>query len=223
MAKKKESYFWTSYSDLMTSLFFIMLTLFILTVVLLNQRMRATQDELDKIKTIQNSTKELERKDGYFEYNEEYEKFALKIDVFFPVLQTSFDYLSDECKDELSKAGDEVVRFLDRHKENKYLLIIEGQASKNSQNWMHQNYQLSFDRAKNLMIFWLPKFKKYWHDDLDPLSLPNKVENCEIQIAGSGDGRLNINSMRDKFQEEKNQRFLIYIIPKNIMRDDEKN
>lgn len=223
MAKKKESYFWTSYSDLMTSLFFIMLTLFILTVVLLNQRMRATQDELDKIKTIQNSTKELERKDGYFEYNEEYEKFALKIDVFFPVGQTSFDYLTDECKNELSEAGKQVVDFLNNHKENKYLLIIEGQASQNSQNYMHQNYQLSFDRAKNLMIFWLPKFKKYWDDEKDPQYLPNKVENCEIQIAGSGDGRLNINSMRNKFEEEKNQRFLIYIIPKNIMRDDEKN
>ena len=66
MAKNRESYFWTSYSDLMTSLFFIMLTLFILTVVLLNQRMKATVNELEQIKAIQESTKELEQKNGYF-------------------------------------------------------------------------------------------------------------------------------------------------------------
>ena len=77
MAKNRESYFWTSYSDLMTSLFFIMLTLFILTVVLLNQRMKATVNELEQIKAIQESTKELEQKNGYFEYKEEYEKYSL--------------------------------------------------------------------------------------------------------------------------------------------------
>ena len=66
MAKNRESYFWTSYSDLMTSLFFIMLTLFILTVVLLNQRMKATVNELEQIKAIQESTKELEQKKWVF-------------------------------------------------------------------------------------------------------------------------------------------------------------
>lgn len=81
---------------------------------------------------------------------------------------------------------------------------------------MDKNYQLSFERAKNLMKFWLPKFKVV-HPGEDPLDAPMLVKNCEIQIAGSGDGRLNVSSMRDSI-EEKNQRFLIYIIPKNIMR-----
>ena len=67
MKRKKESYFWTSYSDLMTSLFFIMLTLFVLTVVLLNRRMQATADELKNIKEIVNSTKELD-KSQHFDY-----------------------------------------------------------------------------------------------------------------------------------------------------------
>ena len=57
MKRKKESYFWTSYSDLMTSLFFIMLVLFILTVVLLNKRMQATTAELEAIKEVVNSTR----------------------------------------------------------------------------------------------------------------------------------------------------------------------
>ena len=34
MKEKRESYFWTSYADLMTSLFFVMLVLFALAVTL---------------------------------------------------------------------------------------------------------------------------------------------------------------------------------------------
>ena len=50
MAQKKESFFWTSYSDLMTSLFFVMLVLFILVIVLLHKRMEATEAQLQEIK-----------------------------------------------------------------------------------------------------------------------------------------------------------------------------
>ena len=42
MKKGKESFFWTSYSDLMTSLFIIMLVLFVLVIVLLHKRMEST-------------------------------------------------------------------------------------------------------------------------------------------------------------------------------------
>lgn len=207
MAKRRESFFWTSYSDLMTSLFFIMLTLFILTVVLLNQRMKTTEAELNKIKAIQESTKELDKPNGYFEYKKEYEKYALKIDVFFPRNEKDFSFLSPSCKDSLDRAGEEIVSFLKKHSDNKYLLIIEGQASMDSENMMDWNYMLSFERAKNLMKYWLIDKKKSFGN------------NCEVQIAGSGDGRLNVDSMRDPINE-KNQRFLIYIIPKNIMRNE---
>lgn len=205
MAQKRESFFWTSYSDMMTSLFFIMLTLFVLTIVLLGQRMRATERELAHIKAIEQSTRDLSGR--YFFYNEEYEKYVLRIDVFFPELQSDFGFLSAECKDSLDKAGDEIAGFMRRHSDGKYLLIVEGQASANSEAWTDRNYQLSFDRAKNLMRFWLADCHKDFGD------------NCEVQIAGSGDGRLNIKSMRNPV-EVRNQRFLIYIIPKNIIPDE---
>lgn len=209
MSKKKESFFWTSYSDLMTSLFFIMLTLFILVVVLLNQRNAFTKAKLDRIEAIQKSTQELDRKDGYFEYNQKYEKYSLKINVFFPELQTEFSYLSPACKDSLRRAGGEIVKFLTKHNANKYLLIVEGQASRNSEMWMLRNYDLSFKRAMNLMDFWLNSCQLNFGD------------NCEVQIAGSGDGRLNRNSMREPLSRERfNQRFLIYIIPKNILHEE---
>lgn len=209
MSKKKESFFWTSYSDLMTSLFFIMLTLFVLVVVLLNQRNAFTKAKLERIEAIQKSTQELDRQNGYFEYNRQYEKYSLKINVFFPELQTDFAYLSPSCKDSLRRAGEEIVSFLTKHSQNKYLLIVEGQASRNSEKWMLRNYDLSFKRAMNLMDYWLNTCR---------LQFGN---NCEVQIAGSGDGRLNRNSMREPVSRERfNQRFLIYIIPKNILHEE---
>ena len=204
MANKKESFFWTSYSDLMTSLFFIMMVLFVLVMVLLYKRMQVTQDKLDEIKRIELSTKDLSKK--YFAYNSQYEKYVLKVNVFFPELESNFHMLSYETRNQLQDAGESVDSFLIKHKENKYLLIVEGQASMNGPKWMDRNYDLSFQRAKNLI--------KFWQYDCN-LNFP---DNVEIQIAGSGDGRLNKNSMRDPV-ELKNQRFLIHIIPKNIFKE----
>lgn len=62
MAHKQESYFWTSYSDLMTSLFFVMLVLFVLASAMLKnkideaeRRKEATERELAKIREIEES------------------------------------------------------------------------------------------------------------------------------------------------------------------------
>lgn len=74
--KQKESFFWTSYSDLMTSLFFIMLVLFVLVIVLLHKRMEATERELAEIKLVQKSTEDLSKQ--YFEYNPFYKKLKFR-------------------------------------------------------------------------------------------------------------------------------------------------
>lgn len=207
MSNKKESFFWTSYSDLMTSLFFIMLVLFILVIVLLHKRMEVREQYIDKVEQAVNSVKDLDKDKDYFEYNEVYEKYVLKVDVFFPMRVYDIDALSPECQDSLETAGRKIVDFLDRHRETKYLLIVEGQASMNSEAWSEFNYNLSSQRAQSLMRFWLETKHLNFGD------------NCEVQIAGSGDGRLNIKSMRHPI-EEKNQRFLIHILPKNIFKDD---
>ncbi len=99
--------------------------------------MEVTENKLEEIKRVEQSTRELNKKDGYFEYNEKYEKYVLRIDIFFPELQTNFAYLTPGCKDSLDRAGDEVVAFLKRHQDTKYLLIVEGQASRNSHSMRH--------------------------------------------------------------------------------------
>jgi len=224
MAERKESFFWTSYSDLMTSLFFIMLTLFILVIVLLHKRMETTEKQLEEIKKVVESTKKLGQSQ-YFDYKQEYKKYVLNVRCFFQQSKSSLIDLQTDTAS-LRKAGVEIEQFLSRN-ENKYLLIIEGQASRNSINQTELNYSLSFQRALTLMKFW----KDECHIDFGT--------NCEIQIAGSGDGRYNFGYtggentyrfeeldktlMRERGEKEiENQRFVIHIIPKNIIEDAEK-
>ena len=227
MAEKKESFFWTSYSDLMTSLFFIMLTLFVLVIVLLNKRMAATIQELEDIKMVQNSTKELDKSD-YFTYREDYKKYVLDVYSYFPQGKWEYkDMKSDTGR--LRMAGMEIRDFFSAHTDTQYLMIIEGQASRNSAAQTQLNYSLSFQRALTLMGFWKDICKIDFGD------------NCEIQIAGSGDGRYNFgytgeNDLQDpRFKvldallmrergshENLNQRFIIHIIPKNIFPDETK-
>ena len=213
MKKGKESFFWTSYSDLMTSLFIIMLVLFVLVIVLLNKRMESTiiernqlENILKEITKVEASTRDLEGK--YFTYNKEYEKFIININCHFPVDKYDINLLDADTRDKLMDAGQQVKDFLIRHSENQYLVIVEGQASANSEAWTEYNYNLSFQRALSLIKFWATNPKVKFSD-----------KNCELQIAGSGDGRLSAKTMRDPINE-KNQRFLIYIIPKNIIKKD---
>ncbi len=208
MNQKKESFFWTSYSDLMTSLFFVMLVLFILVIVLLHKRMEATEAQLQEIKKVEQSTKDLSR--DYFKYRPDYKKYVLTIQVRYPTGKSDINDIISFDKEEqlyqLAEAGREIQNFLKTHKENQYILIIEGQASKDDYLY---NYELSYQRALALM--------KYWIEDSNILF----GKNCEILISGSGDGKLDTHSMRETYDEKENQRFLIHIIPKNIFENNE--
>lgn len=206
MAEKRESFFWTSYSDLMTSLFFIMLTLFVLVIVLLHKRMEATERQLEEIKKVEASTKDLNPK--YFNYRPEYKKYVLNIEVKFPTGRGNINEIDAAKLEPLYEAGKEIQQFIANHENNQYLLIIEGQAS-DLKDGYKRNYELSYERALGLIRYWMQirglQFGK----------------NCEIQIAGSGDGEIATHSMREK-EEVKNQRFLIHVLPKNIIKDEEK-
>ncbi len=200
---KKESFFWTSYSDLMTSLFFVMLVLFVLTIALLHRKMvdieterKATQAQLDKIQEIEEAVNRIDS--SYFDYNKVYKKHVLKIRVNFPIGVSNIGVIDDYTQNELKKAGRSIQNSLKKisqeYPDIQYLLVIEGQASKD--NYIH-NYELSYKRALALHDFWNS----------------NNIDfgkNCEVLISGSGIG----GNLREKNDESKNQRFLIHIVPK---------
>jgi ABC-type Mn2+/Zn2+ transport system permease subunit len=50
---KKNNIFWISYSDLLTSLFFVMLVLFVVTIGYLNNNLETTEKKLNEIKSIE--------------------------------------------------------------------------------------------------------------------------------------------------------------------------
>ena len=171
--------------------------------------MEATEQQLLEIRKIEASTKDLS--DEYFYYRKKKKKYVLTIEARYKAGEYDLNDISVSDKDsQLNKlygAGKEIQRFLDNHSDTQYLLIIEGQASRDNYQY---NYELSYQRALGLMKFWI---------DEKGIEFGN---NCEILISGSGDGKLNTHSMREQ-DEKENQRFLIHILPKNIFENDKDN
>lgn len=59
MSKQKKSLFWASYADLMTSMFFIMLTLFVASSILLSKKGKEWRDMYYQSEDQKNSCREL--------------------------------------------------------------------------------------------------------------------------------------------------------------------
>ena len=210
MAKgNKKSLFWTSYSDLMTSLFFTLLVLFVVAIIAMGRALK--KQMIYKLQLKQKSIRFIILKIAYkilivkwFEYNELHKKHVLKIDVSFPIGQSEITHIPLEKREELYSAGLAIDQFL-RHAEEeygesvKYLLIIEGQASNDG---FTGNFDLSYQRALSLYRY----FQINRHLDL-------KRQNCEVLVCGSGtEGALR--AYPDNASNTKNQRFLIHILPK---------
>lgn len=209
MAKdKKESFFWTSYSDLMTSLFFVMLVLFVLAIILLHNKMvdiekdkDATEAQLAKITELNKSIERID--ENYFDYDSVYKRHTLKdISVSFRARSSDIYDIPISDRERLLEAGNAIIRFMrtaiDSIPDAKYLLIVEGQSSRDSYS---KNNELSYERALSLVKFW-----KDGGVSFDGLP-------CELIISGSGCN----SSFRiepDITGNSKNQRFVIHIIPK---------
>lgn len=194
---KKNNFFWPSYADLMTSLFFIMLVLYVLTFVVLKNQQRATEEQLKKITEMQAAVKELPEK--YFAYDSIYKRFSLTRNIEFEIQD---DNIKPYYIEYLVNVGKSIKVLIDtlklkyKDQDIKYVVLVEGMASKDS---YIDNYALSYRRALSL--------KKLWEDAniyLDP-------SICELQIAGSGIG--GVGRFPD-YENERNQRILIQIIPK---------
>jgi outer membrane protein OmpA-like peptidoglycan-associated protein len=197
MKGRASDYFWPSFTDLMTSLFFIMLVLYVLTFLKLSYQQKATEQQLRKIKEIQAAVKELPRE--YFQYDSVYKRFSLVQNVEF---ETGKDVLKPRYKDYLTNVGRSIRNLIDTLKSKyagqdiKYVVIIEGMASNDI---YEDNFPLSYKRAWAVLKCWDDKNIK-----LDP-------NVCEIQVSGSGTGGI---GRYPANEEIKNQRILIQIVPK---------
>jgi len=195
---KKSNFFWASYADLMTSLFFIMLVLFVLVIAMMKRQQKATEQQLKNIKEVQAAVKELPKE--YFAYDSIYKRFSLKNNIEFRINTDYFKNKSDEKY--LVNVGKSIKKLIDnlgkkyKDQDIRYIVLIEGMTSNDPYS---KNYELSYIRALAV--------KKLW--DNNNIRLNPAV--CEIQITGSGTGGVGRFS---KNSDRKNQRILIQVIPK---------
>lgn len=222
---KKNSAFWPSYVDIMTTLFAIMLILFAVSYARFKSQARDLEKTVAQLQVTTGKYNELQKMlaiiknadERYFDYNEEYIKNIFKLSINYQRGEFDLNKLEQDrlgeyaeanrLRSELIEAGKvikETIRQLqasDMTKQKiKYLVVIEGQASADGYNVndYFNNDVLSYQRALALHRFWSSH-------GIDFKSMPN----CELVICGSGEGGV----PRDMTNETKNQRFLIHIVP----------
>lgn len=214
--KRRQDSFWLSYSDLMTSLFFIMLVLFIVCII----KMKGTQNELtdllgktqatveqyENVLQLENQFKELS-KSSTLRYDEKQKTFIAKDFEGIEIFEHESAVIKPEYLETVDKVGCDLNALLSKlYKSNSnfnYLLVIEGNAANSYQNPMpiDKEYTYNLSYARSLALYY--RWTKYDNIDL-------RQYNTEIQICGSGLNGIN----RDKENENNNKRFVIQIIPK---------
>lgn len=228
MSDGSEDFFWPSFTDLMTSLFFIVLVLYILTVAMLKNSQQAMsmvvvaqEQQLRIIRTVEENLEPLQRDSTTFIYDPEYKRYQLAFDVHFGVSRKDITPLGIESYsktivqiDKLAKKLESLVNSLRDQKQQdsslaniSYLMVVSGSASDLPGDDVYRNYLLSYERALALHLYWKNKLGI----DFDS---PQYHDIIEFQIAGNGIGGVGRIPGLDLSEEKKNQRFLINVIPK---------
>lgn len=210
--------FWPSYVDIMTTLFAIMLVLFVVSYSrfkIKEVELKKLADKYNEIKAIYKAVENIDS--TYFEFNSEYIKHIFRIQVTYQKGAFSLHQLqaditnkseADFLRQKIISAGLEVKRTIEHLQRNdsvqniKYLVVIEGQASADGyyvDDW-HNNDVLSYQRALEL--------HKFWQNSEESIDF-SEMDRCELVISGSGMKGV----PRDPYKEENNQRFLIHIVP----------
>ncbi len=203
MTGKGSGFFWPSFTDLMTSLFFIMLVLYVLTYLKLTNQQRATEQQLREIKRVQEAVKALPSE--YFIYDPLNQRYKLNLNVNFASNSSNINDLDEIVLVDLLKAGKSISTLLKQlnntNSKVSYLLIVEGNTQRSYDNYLKMpdvGYNLSYKRALSLV--------NYWQDNgLDF----TEISNCELMIVGSG----YFGKARDT-NEDENRKFTIQITPK---------
>ncbi|MEN7546828.1 hypothetical protein AAG747_02835 [Rapidithrix thailandica] len=156
-------------------------------------RLYVLEQEYRKLMEIEQAISKLDPQ--YFEYQAQYKRHILKTQVQFA---TGKAQIQSQYHEMLKSAGMELkalIDSLDVETNVKYMLVIEGSASKDR---YERNYELSYERAMQLYELWKKQGIEFNQDII------------QVIIAGSGTGGVG----RVVGDEKKNQRFIIQIIPK---------
>jgi len=230
MKKKNGDIFWMSFSDLMTSLFFVVLVLYLLTYVMLKKEQDKLinivddlEQKLEVYNLVEQNLKPLKENTNLFRYEENHKRFTLAFNVNFELSQ--FEIKEGKLKNfeatagKIESVGKELQNTIDTLAKRKisnesmqnvsYLVIISGYASHLLSGAQINDYELSYKRAYSLWNYW----RQIGIDFEDP-----KYKGLiDLQISGNGwggVGRFERDPKNYFYNETKNQRFIIQIIPK---------
>ncbi|MEO3407401.1 hypothetical protein AAFN85_26010 [Mucilaginibacter sp. CAU 1740] len=209
MEQNGKSHFWPSYVDLMTSLFVVMLVLFVLSYLSFSKikaELLVNAEQMERIKQIDSALKKLDRR--YFKLDTVNNRYKLLVDVNFAPNSSDMNTIKAGERASLVDAGKALyqkMKLLASDPNINYILVVEGHAEVayyrgklNSVIDPDRGYQLSYSRALALKNYWLGLGMDF-----------NKFQNCELLIVGSG----YFGKSRDK-DEKNNKRFTIQIAPK---------
>jgi hypothetical protein len=218
MARKtdrKRDFFWLSFSDLMTSLFFIMLVLFVVVYSSQNtviSELNSAKKELsvrisdyERVQRLEAHMKRL-RDNPAFVYIERCKKFVVKDLIGVEIFNPNESVIKSEFVEPALNAGRQLDMFLSKLNEDKdlsFIVVIEGNMAntfdyKIDANW-DVGYKISYERALALYLLW------QWN------GIDLRKYNTEIIISGSGFNGI----CRESPQREAyNKRFTIQIYPK---------
>lgn len=246
MDRNKNGTFWPSYVDIMTTLFAIMLVLFVVSFGRFKMKeleqertmhmLQSLVDEYENIITVYSTVGSIDSTD-FFDYDGKYLKHLFTVDVEYQPKEYKVDRLklditnpdlANQKRKDIISAGNLVKNTIMKLENNdsingniKFLVVIEGQSSKvrfDDGDW-YNNYTLSYLRARFI--------NEYWKDNGINI---DDIPRCELIISGSGEGGVpriipNEELLRKQYpnpidfnkywreEEEKNQRFLIHIVP----------
>lgn len=201
--------------------FFVMLVLYVFTVVILKKKEKALMELEYNYQAIQVKAKQFERiqeiekaltqlDDDYFEYDDKSKRYRLKVDVRFTPNSADIYQMDEGTRGRLVEAGKSLSNLLKEiTSENpnvNYLLIVEGNTQwvKLTDRWNYElipnlGYELSYKRALALSNFWKTQQLDF-----------NKIGNCEIMLVGSG----YFGKSRDNSNKGNNRKFSIQITAK---------
>ena len=207
MSKKHKDFFWMSFSDLMTSLFFVVLVLYVLTYVMLKKeqnKLEVENEKLNQILQLEQQFKPLQN-DNDFIYLQDCKKYISKELNSIEIFEPNKSAILEKYKSSTIKVGNKLENLLKglnvANANFSYLIIIEGNMAnswdKKFSTDSEYGYKKSYERALAVYNLWS-------NNNIDL-----RKYNSEILISGSGFNGL----CRDKVKKN-NKRFSIQIIPK---------
>lgn len=217
---KKESFFWTSYSDLMTSLFFVMLVLFVLSLVIVKHSAGKLQEANEEIQqafdSVTVSNEQLKRilkideqfkplqNSGLFKYYPESRKFVAKDLVGQEIFKPNSVEIKREFVEKTIEVGlqlERTLRTLTSESGFKYQLVIEGNMANTYDHRYSRDAEVSYVDSYRRALAVYNLWRRH--------GINLRKYGVEVLICGSG-----MNGLDRDPVEENNKRFSIQIIPK---------